>query len=110
MARGQFDTSKERFWRRVVQRWQRSGQTIRAYCRTHGLSEPSFYAWRRTLADRDQQRSEAGSTGLFAPVRLIAEPAALEVVCRGGRVVRVAAAFDPAALRAVVAALEELPC
>jgi transposase-like protein len=111
MARAHFDKSKECFWRRVVQRWQRSGQTIRAFCRTHRLSEPSFYAWRRTLAERDQQQADAaGSTGLFAPVQLIAAAPPLEVVCRGGRLVRVAASFDAAALRAVVAALEELPC
>lgn len=51
--RGQRDRSKERFWRRMVRRWRRSGQSVRAFCADLGLSEPSFYAWRRTLDQRD---------------------------------------------------------
>jgi hypothetical protein len=50
---------------------------------------------------------------LFVPVRLVEDspPAgAVEVVLRGGRVVRVAAGFAAETLRAVVAALEERPC
>jgi len=49
----------------------------------------------------------------FVPVRLVEETAcgaAVEVVVRGGRVVRVAAGFAAQTLRAVVAALEDLPC
>ena len=115
MARGHFDKSKERFWRRMLRQWQRSGMSIRAFCRTHDLAEPSFHFWRRTLAQRDRQRTppaaSAGPTTLFAPVRLIGDlPASLEVVCRSGHLVRVGAAFDPATLRAVVAALEEQSC
>jgi hypothetical protein len=48
------------------------------------------------------------------PVRLIEDAAppasAIEVILRGGRVVRVSAGFAVQTLRAVVAALEELPC
>jgi len=50
----------------------------------------------------------------FLPVRLVEDtppPAAtVEVVLRGGRVVRVAAGFSAHTLREVVAALEDLPC
>jgi len=50
----------------------------------------------------------------FVPVRLVDEPLArgsgLEVVCRGGRVVRVAAGFAADTLGQVVAVLEGLPC
>jgi hypothetical protein len=76
------------------------------------------------LADRDQRPQPAKKTTrnarpampTFVPVRLIEEPsppasdAALEVVVRGGRVVRVTPGFRAETLRAVVAALEELPC
>ncbi len=138
MARGLPDQAKERFWRRLLHEWRQSGQSIRAFCRKRAVSEPSFYAWRRTLAQCDQHQAAARhpargrqadttqrpATALFAPVRLIdaaptssgsrngadAESPSLEVLCRGGRVVRVAAGFDPAAVRALVAALEELPC
>ena len=47
------DVEKERRWRRHVARQARSQQSVRAYCAAAGISEPSFYAWRRELAKRD---------------------------------------------------------
>jgi hypothetical protein len=47
------------------------------------------------------------------PVRLVEDTtpaAAIEVILRGGRVLRVAAGFSAQTLREVVAALEDLPC
>ena len=126
MARGQRDRAKERYWRRQVAAWRRSGQSVRAYCAAEGLSEPSFYAWRRVLVERDRRggtkaiRGGSADNGavrdsgsLFVPVRLVEESppaAAVEVVLSGGRVVRVAAGFAAQTLREVVAALEDLPC
>jgi hypothetical protein len=96
------------------------------------LSEPSFYAWRRVLAERQaarrsvaaarkqaERQEQSTTAAAFVPVRLIAESAvsataavagSVEVVVRGGRVVRVAAGFAAATLREVVAVLEGLPC
>lgn len=133
MARGQLDRTKEQLWRKHVTGWRRSGQSVRAYCRAAGLAEPSFYNWRRVLAERDTggaapteraadhgasgraaaTRAGGGAVSPFVPMRLVADTppaAAIEVVMRGGRVVRVPAGFAASTLRAVVAALEELPC
>jgi hypothetical protein len=47
------------------------------------------------------------------PVRLVEDTppaAAVEVVLRGGRVLRVAAGFSAQTLREIVATLEDLPC
>jgi hypothetical protein len=60
------DVAKERFWRRAVRQQRQSGQSIRAYCRAQGLTEASFYAWRRELARRAQQAS-AGFEGRQRP-------------------------------------------
>lgn len=54
------DLGKERLWRRLVRLWRRSGRTVREFCAEHQVSEPSFYAWRRTLAERDRQRGGRG--------------------------------------------------
>jgi transposase len=122
MANRQRDRGKERFWQRHVAGWRRSGLSVRDYCRTECLAEPSFYAWRRVLAERarhaasDSGKHSASAMAAlpaFVPVRLIEETSAaavLEVVLRGGRVVRVPAGFAAAALREVVAVLEGLPC
>ena len=124
MARWRRDLAKERHWRRHVARWHNSGLSNRAYCRNEALSEPSFHAWRRVLHQRQEERPAAPAGGAaqrrptaapaaFVPVRLV-EPAntgsALEIVVRGGRVVRVAAGFSADTLRAVLAVVEEPPC
>ena len=40
---------KERYWRSVLQRQARSGVSIAKFCRSEGVSEPSFYSWKRAL-------------------------------------------------------------
>jgi hypothetical protein len=100
---------KERYWRDVLRRWRRSGQTVRAFCDEHRLSEPSFYCWKRTITERDQ----GAAMPAFVPVHVASSattPAALfEVVAGSGRIVRVPAGFDPDALRRLLAVLEEGP-
>jgi transposase len=138
MVRGRLrDRAKELHWRRHLAGWRRSGGSVRAYCQAQGLSEQSFYQWRRVLAQRDAQtaagprdsRREPTAFGggrvratdsaapapqesRFLSVRLVqpAAPVAVEVVLGGGRVLRVAEGFSAQTLRQVVAALEELPC
>jgi hypothetical protein len=121
------DSGKERYWRRMLRLWQRSGQTGRDFCATHGLSEPSFYGWRREIARRDQeiatatepaarpvapQSSACAPLPMFVKVTVDAEavPAPLEVVVAQGRRVRVGAGFDAALLRQLLRVLEEPSC
>ena len=55
MAReGKRDQRKEQFWRCLLREWRRSELTIRDFCVEQHVSEPSFYAWRRLIAERDQ--------------------------------------------------------
>jgi transposase-like protein len=100
----------------MVRQWRRSGQTARAFCAEHDLSEPSFYAWRRTLAERDAEAVH------FVPVQVVPErasaPAAadqvsvgLELVLDGHRVLRIGPGFDAATLQRLLPLLEEgRPC
>lgn len=129
---GDRDRGKERFWRRTLRQWRRSGQTACDFCVEHGLAEASFYAWRRTIAERDQQAAAhtEGRVGnhhvagrprggaqrgngqpVFVPVRVAAAVAMapLEIVLGQGRVVRVTPGFDAATLRQLLAVLEEEP-
>lgn len=115
MAKRQRDPRKEAFWRRTVARWQKSGQTIRAFCHSAGLAEPSFYAWRAELQRRDRTAPLAEDAPVFVPVQVIAEPASaappapLELVTAVGHVIRVRSGFDAATLRQLLAALTEAP-
>ena len=55
MARQRERSEKERYWRESCGGGKRSGQTVRGFCDEQGLSEPSFYGWKRTIAERDQR-------------------------------------------------------
>jgi hypothetical protein len=92
----------------MLRQWRSSGLSVRAFCRSHGLSEPSFYSWRRVLAQR------AAAPPAFVPVQVIAEagPAdtggsGIELVLDGQRVLRIGPAFDAPTLRRLLAVLQE---
>ena len=122
MARPEWrDRGKERYWKQVVRRWQRSGLGVRAFCAAEAVSEPSFYAWRRELARRDQQAA-ADVAPRFVPIQVrsdidvaptvtnvAATSPTIDVVLANGRRLCVPAGFDPAMLRQLLAVVEETP-
>lgn len=103
MAKRRRNAAKEKFWRRAVEDWRRSGFSVRAYCARAGLSEPSFYVWRRELQRRDRSAA-SNQASAFVPVEVTAEPsAAIEIVLPQGAVVRVRPGFDRQTLQDVMA-------
>jgi hypothetical protein len=48
-------SQRERYWRGVIRRQGKSGQTVVAFCQREGVSTAAFYAWRKRL------REQAGS-------------------------------------------------
>jgi len=119
------DPAKEKYWRRMLRLWKRSGQTGRDFCADHALGEPSFYAWRREIARRDQEQtpttnrlerpraSEGAALPTFIEVAVDAGDTAapaLELVLASGRRVRVGPGFDASLLRQLVRVLEEPSC
>ena len=87
----QRDQEKESSWRKHIAACEKSGMGIRAYCEEHGLSENQYYAWRRELRFREQERIEGGSP-TFAAVNVIdttCKDAAMEVCFQNGIRVRV---------------------
>jgi transposase-like protein len=44
-----------------MKRWGAGGQSVRAFCRSEGVTEPSFYYWRRELARRAAHKSYIAS-------------------------------------------------
>jgi len=101
------DPRKEQHWRRLIQLWKNSGLSVRAFCARHHITQPSFYAWRRELQQRD------GAT-TFVPVQVVTDdhPASstpIEILLTGDRSVRIMPGFDPATLRQLLAVLQEVP-
>jgi hypothetical protein len=109
---------REKFWRRIVTGQPASGQSIRDWCARHEVTEASFYAWRRTLAQRGVVRNGAAKT---RRARLVAvevtrgpSPSArstsLGLIVNGFRI-EIAEGFDEDALRRLLRVLQEpSPC
>jgi transposase-like protein len=105
-------------WERIVDEWRRTGLGVRAFCRKRGLSEHSFYVWRRKLSGagtagrRDGELAAAREAG-FLPVRVVSRgPAAagIEIEFPTGHVIRAGADADPEALARAVALLDPSRC
>jgi hypothetical protein len=58
-------------WRRRLRRFRQSRQSIAGFCRQEGVSAPSFYLWRKRLADAGPPRPTTESPAGFRPVRLM---------------------------------------
>jgi len=101
------DHQKERFWRTMLQRWRQSGLSVRHFCVQHGLAQPSFYAWRRTLAQRDALQFVPVRVAADAPPAATTEPTALELLLDGPRRLRIGPGFDGPTLQRLLALLAE---
>lgn len=132
MARGQRDPKREEFWRGVLRRYADGGLSARAFCRREQLGEASFYAWRRTIRERDgatsteatittgPRRGTAGSTSdpqsrrsapPFVPLVPTLESRSdvdrgIRIELRGGRVIHLPESIEADRLVALVRALE----
>jgi hypothetical protein len=108
----QRDPVKEKYWRRLLGQWRRSGLTARQFCEQQGISQASFYGWRSEIARRDQAATiRPSSTPPFVKLALEGvAPSPLEIVLADGRLLRVRPGFDAALLRQVLRLLEEPSC
>jgi transposase-like protein len=120
MANKQRDAEKETHWREVVQRQAASGMSVRAFCRQQQLVESAFYAWRRTIAERDGQvpigKSKPTTPCIPRPASsefvqavvtdLPAREASIALELAGGRVLRLPASTSVERLAQLNTALE----
>lgn len=110
------DAAKERFWRKLIGGFDPDRTSVRQWCAEHGVSEPSFYAWRRELQRRSSQRDHQAGTerGVkllrvrIARPTTASNPAAAKrvTICRSG--LRLHVAIEQ--LRDVLDVLESRPC
>jgi transposase-like protein len=113
MANRNRNSKREAFWRGVLKRHARCGLSVRAFCRREKLSEPSFYAWRRTIGERDaagqpQPRPAFLPAAILPPAirHVAALDGSIVIELRGGRVLRLPESMAVARLAELVQALE----
>jgi hypothetical protein len=96
-------TSKAAEWAERIAAQQRSGMSVKQFCKEQGLTEYSFYAWRKRLQKRPPvsfalvDRRAAGQE----PVT----ETSLELVLVTGERLRIGAGVDSATLRTVLDAV-----
>ena len=81
---------------------EKSGQSVRVFCRERGLSEASFYGWRQRL-----QRKDKPVTFALVETAAAATEAGIEVLLTSGDRLRIGR--DAATLRMVLSVLRERP-
>jgi hypothetical protein len=101
---------REQYWRDLIAQQQRSRQSIAAFCRAQGISQPSFFSWRKRLR---LHRGQPASP--FVPIQIdlpgsLAHPAPIEILLSSGTCVRVRSGCDRQMLETVLAVLEPPPC
>ena len=119
-GREQRDPNKEQYWRKTIQQQQSSGQTVRAFCEQHQISEHNFHSWRREIRKRDQEQSATPCPAsndspqtTFVPITLTSalspgEPT-LEIQLPNQITLRIVGAVDASLLASTLAVLREQP-
>jgi len=94
---------RREYWRERIAEQERSGLSVQRFCEAQGLTEQSFYQWRKRLRESLPMRFALVESG---PAR---QPGAtepdLELVLASGERLRISAGVDPLALRRVLEAL-----
>jgi transposase-like protein len=85
---------KREFWSKLIAEQEASGQTIRSFCKEHGVGDHCFYYWRKRL-----QQSEPVQ---FALLKTVASAARLELILTSGEQLRIWDGVDAATFRLVL--------
>jgi transposase len=103
MVEARPSNSKADEWAERIAAQQRSGMSVKDFCKEQGLTECSFYAWRKRLRESGPVRFALVERGARRQERT-AEPV-LELVLASGEQLRISRGVDITTLRTVLDAL-----
>ena len=95
--------SKTAEWTKRIAMQRRSGMSVKQFCKEQGLTECSFYAWRKRLGKSEPVRFALVDRG--AAGRESLTDMSLELVLSTGERLRISAGVDTTTLRTVLEAL-----
>ena len=105
------NTDQQLFWQMVLETFKSSGLSVRQFCKQEGLSEPSFYSWRKRLTKVDEPEAdeeEACQSESFFQVSIPKNNSiALELVLNSGNTLRISSGTDSATLNDVISVLQQ---
>ena len=90
---------KREDWAKLIAEQEGSGQTIRAYCKDHGVADHAFYYWRKRLQKSDPGQSKPVQ---FALLETVASAPALELLLVSGEQLRIWNGVDEVTFRLVL--------
>lgn len=112
---GKKSAEKASRWQEALERQAESGVSIRQFCEAAGLSEQSFYFWRKKLRTATKEirrprvikQQEPEKPSLFVPVKLLDSGPTLEIIHPLGYRIQVTGEVNPVVLRQVIQTLDE---
>jgi transposase-like protein len=96
-------SARNRRWEELIRQHGQSKLSVSAFCREQGVSDQSFYNWRKRLSGSEPVRFalvEGGAPGTN-------DNAPVELILAGGDRLRIAPGIDAATLRTVLSVLRE---
>jgi transposase-like protein len=96
-------SARDKRWQELIRQQEQSKLSVTAFCREHGISDQSFYNWRKRLSGSEPVRFalvEGGAPGTN-------DNAPVELILAGGDRLRIAPGIDAATLRTVLSVLRE---
>ncbi len=104
------NNERRQFWQMAIETWQDSDMSISKFCRIEGLSEGTFYNWRKKLngghsqPDKHTTRSPSAFIEVAMPKN---NHAALELLLSSGNTLRISSAADNKTLSNVISVLRQ---
>jgi transposase-like protein len=97
------------FWRPTIDGQRSSGLAVAAYCRKHGISECSFYNWRRRLRQPAQGKVAPAAPFVELKSPISSSSGSIEICLSGQRRLLVQRGFDRDLLVELIRTLEGEP-
>ena len=96
-------STRQKRWADLLRQQSESNLSVSAFCRERGISDQSFYTWRKRLAGTEPLRFALVDAN--GPVTTAAQP--VELILVSGDRLRIAPGADATTLRIVLSVLRE---
>jgi len=98
----------EQFWQMAIETWQDSGMSVSKFCKAEGLSEGTFYSWRKKLSGGHSQQTKQINSNPSAFIEVAIpknDHTPIELVLSSGHTLRIRSFADNKILSNVLSVL-----